>query len=100
MPFTSDATTHAEQRNKFFMIMALVGLPPELDSVRNQILSGSTPDYESISEQLLLLDLPLLHLQLNPPLLLPITMVVVDGMEDVVANVIFFLQLLPPLWPY
>ncbi|GAU43000.1 hypothetical protein TSUD_188740 [Trifolium subterraneum] len=60
MPFTNDRTSHAEQRSKFFMIMALVGLPPELDSVRNQILSGSTiPDYET--------------------LLPPTTMVVVDG---------------------
>jgi predicted GNAT family acetyltransferase len=59
MPFTSDATAHAEQRSKFFMIMALVGLPPELDSVRNQILSGSTvPDYDSVSEQLLRLATP------------------------------------------
>jgi hypothetical protein len=35
MPCTSDATTHAEQCSKFFMVMALVGLPPELDFVRN-----------------------------------------------------------------
>jgi hypothetical protein len=59
MPFTSDKTSHAEQRSKFFMIMALAGLPPELDSVRNQILSGSTvPDYETVSEQLLRLATP------------------------------------------
>lgn len=46
--------THVEQRIKFFMAMALVGLPPELDFVRNQILSRSTvPDYEIVSEQLL-----------------------------------------------
>lgn len=35
MPFASDATAHAEQRSKFFMVLALAGLPPELDSVRN-----------------------------------------------------------------
>lgn len=59
MPFISDATNHAEQRSKFFMVMVLVGLPPELDSVRNQILSGSTvPDYETVSEQLLRLATP------------------------------------------
>ncbi|MCI77780.1 hypothetical protein A2U01_0099050, partial [Trifolium medium] len=32
LPFTNDKTSHAEQHIKFFMIMALVGLPLELDS--------------------------------------------------------------------
>lgn len=59
MPFASDATTHAEQRSKFFMVLALAGLPPELDFVRNQILSGSTvPSYDMVSEQLLRLSTP------------------------------------------
>ncbi|KAK6150524.1 hypothetical protein DH2020_015456 [Rehmannia glutinosa] len=53
MPFVSDAATHAEQRSKFFMVLALPGLPPELDSVRNQILSGSSvPSCDIVSEQL------------------------------------------------
>lgn len=51
MPFTKDATTRAKQHNKFFMIMELIGLPLELDSVCNQILLGSTlPNYDAISE--------------------------------------------------
>lgn len=34
------------------MIMALVRLPPEVNSVHNQVLAGSTvPNYEVVSEQ-------------------------------------------------
>ncbi|KAJ1421323.1 Zinc finger, CCHC-type superfamily [Sesbania bispinosa] len=59
MPFTNDADKHAEQRGKFFMVLALVGLPPEFDSVRNQILSGTVvPSYDTVSEQLLRLSVP------------------------------------------
>ncbi|CAJ2658363.1 unnamed protein product [Trifolium pratense] len=59
MPFTTDATIYAEQQSKYFMVMALAGLPSELDSVRNQILSGTNvPNYEAVSEQLLRLATP------------------------------------------
>lgn len=48
MPYAKDATVHSEQQSKFFMVMALKGLPPELESVRNQILSGTTvPNYDA-----------------------------------------------------
>jgi hypothetical protein len=51
MPFTNDAAKHSTQRSKFFMVLALAGLPPEFDSVRNQILSTSTiPTYDIVSE--------------------------------------------------
>lgn len=54
MPYAKDATAHAEQQSKFFMIMALIGLPSEFEFVRNQILSGTTvPNYDAVSEQLL-----------------------------------------------
>ncbi|CAI8615960.1 unnamed protein product [Vicia faba] len=54
-----DATAHAEQQSKIFMIMALKGLPPELESVRNQILSDTNvPNYDAVSEQLLRLATP------------------------------------------
>ncbi|CAJ2674085.1 unnamed protein product [Trifolium pratense] len=54
MPFTDNVDKHAEQRGKFFMVLALAGLPPELDSVRNQILSSATvPSYDTVCEQLL-----------------------------------------------
>lgn len=59
IPFTIYATTHVEQRSKYFMVMALIRLPPEQDSVCNQILSGSTiRTYDKVSEQLLHLAIP------------------------------------------
>lgn len=41
IPFIKYVTTLAKQRNKFFMITTFVGLPPELDSICNPVLSGS-----------------------------------------------------------
>ncbi|KAK2427440.1 hypothetical protein QL285_026022 [Trifolium repens] len=50
---------HARQRGKFFMVLALAGLPPDLDSVRNQILSSAAvPSYDTVCEQLLRLSTP------------------------------------------
>lgn len=36
IPYAKDATTHAEKQSKFFMIMALIELPSELESVRTR----------------------------------------------------------------
>ncbi|XP_073227016.1 uncharacterized protein [Cicer arietinum] len=59
MPYTESAETHTEQHGKFFMVMALAGLTPDLDSVRNQILSSATiPSHETVCEQLLRLSPP------------------------------------------
>jgi len=59
MPFTNDADKHVEQRGKFYMILALVGLPLEFNSIGNQILSNIVvPSYDTISEQLLCLLIP------------------------------------------
>lgn len=59
MPFTKDTTTYAKQQSKYFMIVELSGLPSELDSLRNKILSGSNiSNYEAISGQLLRLATP------------------------------------------
>ncbi|XP_050906361.1 uncharacterized protein LOC127120020 [Lathyrus oleraceus] len=59
MPYAKDATAHSEQQSKFFMVMALKGLPPELKSVCNQILLGTTvPNYDAVSEQPLRLATP------------------------------------------
>jgi len=58
IPFSNDADQDVE-RDKFFMVLALVGLPTEFDSVRNQILYGTVvPPYDTISEQLLCLSVP------------------------------------------
>nr|KYP69953.1 hypothetical protein KK1_009160 [Cajanus cajan] len=58
MPYPSDVASFEKQRNQFFMILALAGLPPELESVRNQILSAPIiPTYDIVSEQLLRLSI-------------------------------------------
>ena len=41
MPFSTDVAKQEADRGKLFMILALAGLPPELDSVRNQILANN-----------------------------------------------------------
>lgn len=68
MPYAKDATAHSEQQSKIFMVMALKGLPPELESVRNQILSGTIiPNYDAVSEQLLRLATPHAFGSVSPP---------------------------------
>lgn len=51
MPYAKDVTAHTEQQSKFFMIMALIGLPSELESICNLILSSTiVPNYDAVSE--------------------------------------------------
>nr|KYP57490.1 Retrovirus-related Pol polyprotein from transposon TNT 1-94 [Cajanus cajan] len=58
MPYPSDVASFEKQQNQFFMILALAGLPPEIESVRNQILSAPIiPTYDIVSEQLLRLSI-------------------------------------------
>ena len=59
MPFTDDAETFYKQRQQYFLVIALAGLPPDLEAVRNQILSSSTvPTYDMVQEQLLRISTP------------------------------------------
>ncbi|KAJ1413477.1 hypothetical protein SESBI_19553 [Sesbania bispinosa] len=59
MPFTDNVDEHAKQHGKFFVVLALSGLPHDIDSVRNQILSSPTvPSYDTVCEQLLWLSVP------------------------------------------
>ena len=59
MPFTDNKDKHSEQCGKFFMVLALPGLPPKLDSVCNQILSSpSISSYDTVCEQLLHFSIP------------------------------------------
>lgn len=54
MPSPHDVETFHWQHNQYFMVLALAGLPLELDSVRNQILLAPiVPTYDMFSEQLL-----------------------------------------------
>lgn len=55
MSFVDYAETHAQQREKFFMVLAFVGHKLDLDSGRNQILSSAiVPSYETVCKQLLI----------------------------------------------
>lgn len=54
----SDATTHVEQRNKLFMIMARVGLSPKFDSTYKIILGSIIISYDTVNEQMLHLTTP------------------------------------------
>lgn len=50
------------------MIMELIRLPSKIESVCNQILSGTTvPNYDTVSEQLLRLDTPHAFGLVSPP---------------------------------
>ena len=40
MPFTSDVGAQQTQIDKFFMVLTLIGLRPNLETVRDQILSN------------------------------------------------------------
>ncbi|CAI8610082.1 unnamed protein product [Vicia faba] len=54
MPFTDNVDKHAEQRGKFFMVLALASLTSDLDSIPNQILSSANVlSYDTVCEQLL-----------------------------------------------
>ncbi|OIT30712.1 hypothetical protein A4A49_43700, partial [Nicotiana attenuata] len=54
MPFTDKMDVQERQRDRFFMVLALIGLRSDLSSVRDQILaSASVPTLEEVSARLL-----------------------------------------------
>ncbi|RVW82042.1 Retrovirus-related Pol polyprotein from transposon RE2 [Vitis vinifera] len=54
MPFTNGAEAQQIQTDKFFMVLTLIGLHPDLESVRNQILaSPSIPSLDNVFARLL-----------------------------------------------
>ncbi|KAG8645590.1 hypothetical protein MANES_10G074337v8 [Manihot esculenta] len=54
MLFTDDVDAQEEQRDKFFMVLTLIGLQFDLCSVKDQILTGSIiPTLEDVSARLL-----------------------------------------------
>ena len=54
MPFTNDAETQQIQTDKFFMALILIGLRPDLESVRDQILASSlVPSFDDVFTRLL-----------------------------------------------
>ncbi|RVX06816.1 Retrovirus-related Pol polyprotein from transposon RE2 [Vitis vinifera] len=56
MPFTNGAEAQQIQTDKFFMVLTLIGLRPDLESVRDQILiSPSVPSLDDVFAHLLCL---------------------------------------------
>ncbi|KAA8529703.1 hypothetical protein F0562_034197 [Nyssa sinensis] len=54
MPLSENIATQEKQRDKFFMVLALIGLRPDLSSVRNQILTSPTiPSLEDVFARLM-----------------------------------------------
>ena len=54
MPFTNGAEAQQIQTDKFFMVLTLIGLRPDLESVRDQILaSPSVPSLDDVFSSLL-----------------------------------------------
>ena len=54
MPLTSDVGAQQTQINKFFMVLTLIGLRPDLETVRDQILgSPSIPSLDDVFARLL-----------------------------------------------
>ncbi|RVW30584.1 hypothetical protein CK203_086062 [Vitis vinifera] len=54
MPFTTDVRDQRTQIDKFFMVLMLIGLHPDLETVRDQILgSSSIPSLDDVFARLL-----------------------------------------------
>ena len=54
MPFTNGAEAQQIQTDKFFMVLTLIGLRPDLKSVRDHILaSPSVPSLDDVFSSLL-----------------------------------------------
>ncbi|RVW83661.1 hypothetical protein CK203_039346 [Vitis vinifera] len=54
MPFTTDVGDQRTQIDKFFMVLTLIGLRPDLETVRDQILgSSSIPSLDDVFARLL-----------------------------------------------
>ena len=54
MPLTSDVRAQKTQIDKFFMVLTLIGLRPDLETVRNKILgSPSVPSLDDVFARLL-----------------------------------------------
>ena len=54
MPLTTDVGDQRTQIDKFFMVLTLIGLRPDLETVRDQILgSSSVPSLDDVFARLL-----------------------------------------------
>ena len=54
MPLTTDVGDRRTQIDKFFMVLTLIGLRPDLETIRDQILgSSSVPSLDDVFARLL-----------------------------------------------
>ncbi|RVW24045.1 Retrovirus-related Pol polyprotein from transposon RE1 [Vitis vinifera] len=97
MPLTPDVGAQQTQLDKFFMVLTLIGLRPDLEPFRDQILgSSSVPSLDDVFARLLQEDAVVLEVEANV-LIAPIAInlatlaiVAISYMEDLLAL---------PIWP-
>ncbi|RVW98910.1 Retrovirus-related Pol polyprotein from transposon RE2 [Vitis vinifera] len=93
MPLTTDVGDQRTQIDKFFMVLTLIGLRPDLETVRDQILgSSSVPSLDDVFARLLLVT----EVEANV-LIAPIAI----SLATLVIGVINYMGGLPalPTWP-
>ncbi|RVX18898.1 Retrovirus-related Pol polyprotein from transposon RE1 [Vitis vinifera] len=93
MPLTTDVGDQRTQIDKFFMVLTLIGLRPDLETVRDQILgSSSVPSLDDVFARLLLVT----EVEANV-LIAPIAI----SLATLVIGVISYMGGLPalPTWP-
>ncbi|RVW34903.1 Protein plastid transcriptionally active 12, chloroplastic [Vitis vinifera] len=93
MPLTPDVGAQQTQLDKFFMVLTLIGLRPDLEPIRDQILgSSSVPSLDDVFARLLLVPEVEANVLIAPIAINLATLVIVaiSYMEDLLAL---------PIWP-
>ncbi|RVW98238.1 Retrovirus-related Pol polyprotein from transposon RE2 [Vitis vinifera] len=93
MPLTPDVGAQQTQLDKFFMVLTLIGLRPDLDPIRDQILgSSSVPSLDDVFARLLLVPEVEANVLIAPIAinLATLAIVAISYMEDLLAL---------PIWP-
>ncbi|RVW28544.1 hypothetical protein CK203_100570 [Vitis vinifera] len=93
MPLTPDVGAQQTQLDKFFMVFTLIGLRPDLESIRDQILgSSSVPSLDDVFARLLLVPEVEANVLIAPIAinLATLAIVAINYMEDLLAL---------PIWP-
>ncbi|RVW29463.1 Retrovirus-related Pol polyprotein from transposon RE1 [Vitis vinifera] len=93
MPLTPDVGAQQTQLDKFFMVLTLIGLRPDLEPIRDQILgSSSVPSLDDVFARLLLVPEVEANVLIAPIAinLATLAIVAISYMEDLLAL---------PIWP-
>ncbi|RVW85423.1 hypothetical protein CK203_039037 [Vitis vinifera] len=88
MPLTPDVGAQQTQLDKFFMVLTLIGLRPDLESIRDQILgSSSVPSLDDVFARLLLVPEVEANVLIAPIAinLATLAIVAISYMEDLLA---------------